>query len=144
MKWYLCFNTALEIKHSGLQRGWFFGLGFIYREVIMKGRFQKMNGGWSLIRVVSRQGVLSAGVLLYSVTLCNIPLTLPFISLLGWSLIRIVFLQGSYCTVLLCTTYHSPCPYQFISPEQRPYAANTQYAYNNWSPPAQSNETSNG
>ncbi|KAK7089931.1 ubiquitin carboxyl-terminal hydrolase 9X-like isoform X2 [Littorina saxatilis] len=27
---------------------------------------------------------------------------------------------------------------------ERPYAANTQYAYNNWSPPAQSNETSNG
>lgn len=28
--------------------------------------------------------------------------------------------------------------------ERRPYAANTQYGYNNWSPPAQSNETSNG
>ncbi|XP_071949723.1 ubiquitin carboxyl-terminal hydrolase 9X-like isoform X2 [Antedon mediterranea] len=28
--------------------------------------------------------------------------------------------------------------------ERRPYAGNPQYAYNNWSPPAQSNETSNG
>uniref|UniRef100_T1IZS4 ubiquitinyl hydrolase 1 n=1 Tax=Strigamia maritima TaxID=126957 RepID=T1IZS4_STRMM len=28
--------------------------------------------------------------------------------------------------------------------ERRPYSASTQYAYNNWSPPAQSNETSNG
>ncbi|XP_066267004.1 ubiquitin carboxyl-terminal hydrolase 9X-like isoform X4 [Branchiostoma lanceolatum] len=28
--------------------------------------------------------------------------------------------------------------------ERRPYSANTQYTYNNWSPPAQSNETSNG
>ncbi|XP_013401949.1 probable ubiquitin carboxyl-terminal hydrolase FAF-X isoform X1 [Lingula anatina] len=28
--------------------------------------------------------------------------------------------------------------------ERRPYAGNTQYTYNNWSPPAQSNETSNG
>ncbi|XP_035221479.1 probable ubiquitin carboxyl-terminal hydrolase FAF-X isoform X2 [Stegodyphus dumicola] len=28
--------------------------------------------------------------------------------------------------------------------ERRPYAANAQYGYNNWSPPAQSNETSNG
>ncbi|XP_025080256.1 LOW QUALITY PROTEIN: probable ubiquitin carboxyl-terminal hydrolase FAF-X [Pomacea canaliculata] len=28
--------------------------------------------------------------------------------------------------------------------ERRPYPGNTQYAYNNWSPPAQSNETSNG
>ena len=27
---------------------------------------------------------------------------------------------------------------------QRPYGSNNQYAYNNWSPPAQSNETSNG
>ncbi|XP_078265311.1 ubiquitin carboxyl-terminal hydrolase 9X isoform X2 [Rhinoraja longicauda] len=28
--------------------------------------------------------------------------------------------------------------------ERRPYAANPQYTYNNWSPPVQSNETSNG
>ncbi|XP_054167467.1 probable ubiquitin carboxyl-terminal hydrolase FAF-X [Oppia nitens] len=28
--------------------------------------------------------------------------------------------------------------------DKRPYAANNQYGYNNWSPPAQSNETSNG
>ena len=28
--------------------------------------------------------------------------------------------------------------------KQRPYSANAQYTYNNWSPPAQSNETSNG
>lgn len=28
--------------------------------------------------------------------------------------------------------------------ERQPYATNTQYGYNNWSPPAQSNETSNG
>ena len=28
--------------------------------------------------------------------------------------------------------------------ERRPYGTNTQYGYNNWSPPAQSNETSNG
>ncbi|KAL4220567.1 putative ubiquitin carboxyl-terminal hydrolase FAF-X [Mactra antiquata] len=28
--------------------------------------------------------------------------------------------------------------------ERRPYPGNTQYTYNNWSPPAQSNETSNG
>ena len=28
--------------------------------------------------------------------------------------------------------------------ERRPYGSNNQYAYNNWSPPAQSNETSNG
>ncbi|KAG7177623.1 ubiquitin carboxyl-terminal hydrolase FAF-X-like [Homarus americanus] len=28
--------------------------------------------------------------------------------------------------------------------DRRPYAANTQYGFNNWSPPAQSNETSNG
>ncbi|XP_071799117.1 ubiquitin carboxyl-terminal hydrolase 9X-like isoform X1 [Asterias amurensis] len=28
--------------------------------------------------------------------------------------------------------------------ERRPYSANAQYTYNNWSPPAQSNETSNG
>ncbi|XP_064639618.1 probable ubiquitin carboxyl-terminal hydrolase FAF-X isoform X3 [Lineus longissimus] len=28
--------------------------------------------------------------------------------------------------------------------ERRHYSSNTQYAYNNWSPPAQSNETSNG
>jgi len=28
--------------------------------------------------------------------------------------------------------------------ERRPYSGNTQYTYNNWSPPAQSNETSNG
>lgn len=28
--------------------------------------------------------------------------------------------------------------------ERRPYSSNTQYTYNNWSPPAQSNETSNG
>ncbi|XP_041351568.1 probable ubiquitin carboxyl-terminal hydrolase FAF-X isoform X2 [Gigantopelta aegis] len=28
--------------------------------------------------------------------------------------------------------------------ERRPYPGNTQYSYNNWSPPAQSNETSNG
>ena len=27
---------------------------------------------------------------------------------------------------------------------QRPYQGNAQYTYNNWSPPAQSNETSNG
>lgn len=27
---------------------------------------------------------------------------------------------------------------------QRPYPTNAQYGYNNWSPPAQSNETSNG
>lgn len=28
--------------------------------------------------------------------------------------------------------------------ERRPYPGNAQYTYNNWSPPAQSNETSNG
>lgn len=28
--------------------------------------------------------------------------------------------------------------------ERRPYTGNTQYTYNNWSPPVQSNETSNG
>lgn len=28
--------------------------------------------------------------------------------------------------------------------DRRPYAANQQYGFNNWSPPAQSNETSNG
>jgi len=28
--------------------------------------------------------------------------------------------------------------------ERRPYAPNAQYGYNNWSPPAQSNETSSG
>ncbi|XP_070538663.1 ubiquitin carboxyl-terminal hydrolase 9X-like isoform X2 [Ptychodera flava] len=28
--------------------------------------------------------------------------------------------------------------------ERRPYPSNTQYTYNNWSPPAQSNETANG
>jgi ubiquitin carboxyl-terminal hydrolase 9/24 len=27
---------------------------------------------------------------------------------------------------------------------QRPYPANPQYSYNNWSPPAQSNDTTNG
>ena len=27
---------------------------------------------------------------------------------------------------------------------QRPYQGNAQYTYNNWSPPAQSNETANG
>lgn len=28
--------------------------------------------------------------------------------------------------------------------ERRPYTGNAQYTYNNWSPPVQSNETSNG
>jgi ubiquitin carboxyl-terminal hydrolase 9/24 len=28
--------------------------------------------------------------------------------------------------------------------ERRPYTGNPQYTYNNWSPPVQSNETSNG
>lgn len=28
--------------------------------------------------------------------------------------------------------------------DRRPYVANQQYGFNNWSPPAQSNETSNG
>lgn len=28
--------------------------------------------------------------------------------------------------------------------ERRPYPGNAQYTYNNWSPPTQSNETSNG
>lgn len=28
--------------------------------------------------------------------------------------------------------------------ERRPYTGNPQYSYNNWSPPVQSNETSNG
>lgn len=28
--------------------------------------------------------------------------------------------------------------------ERRPYTGNPQYTYNNWSPPIQSNETSNG
>lgn len=32
----------------------------------------------------------------------------------------------------------------FFGSLQRPYSTNPPYAYNNWSPPAQSNETSNG
>lgn len=34
--------------------------------------------------------------------------------------------------------------FKFVLFFQRPYPTNAQYGYNNWSPPAQSNETSNG
>jgi hypothetical protein len=34
--------------------------------------------------------------------------------------------------------------YELISVFQRPYAPSAQYSYNNWSPPAQSNESANG
>lgn len=34
--------------------------------------------------------------------------------------------------------------YEVICVFQRPYAPSAQYSYNNWSPPAQSNESTNG
>jgi hypothetical protein len=35
-------------------------------------------------------------------------------------------------------------PIEFVALLQRPYPANPQYSYSNWSPPAQSNDTTNG
>ena len=39
---------------------------------------------------------------------------------------------------------YSPKQYEVICVFQRPYAPSAQYSYNNWSPPAQSNESTNG
>ena len=122
------FLSGWSLTRGGLSSGWFlrvvFHQGGLSQEFSHQG---DLSSGWSLIRVVSP----------------------------GWSLTRVVFHQGGLSprwspmrgSALLY--YHVQQVihlvfYQLIYSKQRPYAANTQYAYNNWSPPAQSNETSNG
>jgi len=44
----------------------------------------------------------------------------------------------------LLLTLFTKKQYEVICVFQRPYAPSAQYSYNNWSPPAQSNESTNG